>query len=117
MLRTTIVYILLFRSLFHTKVFDVEVYHYKCFDPFDSISFLISLFLCCLFNRLVGVGAVLDANANVNKQVIQYAIERANKVILDGEDFQLTSEFVEVPYGNEFTTSKAICELLEVIID
>lgn len=60
------------------------------------------------------VGAVFDVNVNENKQVIEYAINRANKIVLEGGDFQLTSEIVEVPYGNEFATSKAICELLEV---
>lgn len=60
------------------------------------------------------VGAVFDVNINENKQVIDYAINRANKIVLEGENFQLASEIVEVPYGNEFATSKAICELLEV---
>lgn len=60
------------------------------------------------------VGAVFDVNINENKQVIEYAINRANKIVLEGENFQLASEIVEVSYGNEFATSKAICELLEV---
>lgn len=60
------------------------------------------------------LGAVFDVNINENKQVIEYAIARANKIVLDGEEFQLTSEIVEVAYGNEYATSKAVCELLEV---
>lgn len=55
-------------------------------------------------------------NINENKQVIEYAIDRANKIVLNGEEFQLTSEIVEVTHGNEYATSKAICELLEVMI-
>lgn len=55
-------------------------------------------------------------NINENKQVIEYAIDRANKFVLNGEEFQLTSEIVEVTYGNEYSTSKAVCELLEVMI-
>lgn len=48
--------------------------------------------------------------------MIEYAIDRANKIVLNGEEFQLTSEIVEVTYGNEYAASKAVCELLEVII-
>lgn len=59
-------------------------------------------------------GAVFDVNVNENKQVIEYAIDRANKIILGESEFQLSAEIVEVPYGNEYATSKAVCELLEV---
>lgn len=51
---------------------------------------------------------------NENKQIIKYAINRANELVLGGDEFQLSCETVEVPYGSALATSRAICALLEV---
>lgn len=62
----------------------------------------------------VSLGALFDVNVNENKQILQYAIDKANENLLSGEEFQLEGQVADVVYGNEITVSRGLCSLLEV---
>lgn len=53
-------------------------------------------------------------NVDENKQILQYAIEKANEKLLAEEDFRLEAEVTEIEFGNEFNISRSICGILEV---
>lgn len=53
-------------------------------------------------------------NVDENKQIFQYAIEKANEKLLAKEDFRLEAEIAEIEFGNEFNISRSICGILEV---
>lgn len=56
----------------------------------------------------------MDSNIDEAKKVIEYAIDKANKEHLNEEEFTLTSEIAEIPYGNEYQASVSVCNLLQV---
>ncbi|XP_031634001.1 glutamate receptor ionotropic, kainate 2-like isoform X2 [Contarinia nasturtii] len=62
---------------------------------------------------MIKIGALFDVNANENKQMFLYAIERANENLLNTEEFRLEGELAEIVYGNEITISRGVCALLE----
>lgn len=47
--------------------------------------------------------------------MLQYAISDANENILGDTDLKLAVEIEQIPYGREFTISRKVCSLLEVI--
>lgn len=47
--------------------------------------------------------------------MLQYAIADANENILGETDLKLAVEIEQLPYGREFTISRKVCSLLEVI--
>lgn len=51
---------------------------------------------------------------DTNKQTFQYAIEKANENLLSEEKFKLEGHVADIVYGNEVTTSRGLCGLLEV---
>lgn len=59
-------------------------------------------------------GALIDYNQEANKNIFKYAIETANKEILNDEGFQLKGIVKEISYGNDFEASKSACKLLRV---
>lgn len=56
-------------------------------------------------------------NVDENKQILQYAIEKANENLLAEEDFRLEAEVAEIEFGNEFNISRSICGILEVSLE
>lgn len=59
-------------------------------------------------------GALFDVNAEEDKRMFAYAIERVNENLLNADEFRLEAELGEIEYGNEVTVSRGVCELLEV---
>lgn len=47
--------------------------------------------------------------------MLQYAVDEANDKILQDSGMKLAIEIEQIPYGREYTVSKRICNLLEVI--
>lgn len=69
---------------------------------------------CC---KLKKIGAVLESDSNFDKssQMFQYAVDDANVNILGGTDLKLDVIIEQLEYGREFTISRKVCHLLEVI--
>lgn len=65
-------------------------------------------------SRCVLLGALFDVNVDQNKQMFQFAIEKANENLLNEEKFRLEGDVVDISYGDEFSVSRSLCGLLEV---
>lgn len=63
------------------------------------------------FNSL---GALFDTNVDENKRIFQYAIAKANENLLSEEEFILAGEVADIVRGNDFSTSRQLCAILEV---
>lgn len=75
--------------------------------------FILFIFVNAI-DTLRSLGALFDVNVNENKQIFQYAIEKANEQLLSGEEFQLEGQVADIVYGNEISVSRGLCGLLEV---
>lgn len=60
------------------------------------------------------LGALFDVNVDENKQIFQYAIEKANEKLLAEEEFRLEGEVAEIDFGNELNISRSLCGMFEV---
>lgn len=60
-------------------------------------------------------GALFDVNVDENKQIFQYAIEKANEKLLAEEEFRLEGEVAEIDFGNELNISRSLCGMFEVL--
>lgn len=56
-----------------------------------------------------------DTSYDENFQMLQYAVDEANVKILNGSEMELSIENQKIVYGREFTVSKCVCNLLQVI--
>lgn len=63
---------------------------------------------------LLLLGAVFDRNKKLNTLILDYAVETANKNILNGSDIELKYSSELIDYGNEFMAAESVCGLLEV---
>lgn len=57
---------------------------------------------------------MFDSNFELNKKMFDFAIETANKKMLENEEFQLKGVVKEIAFGNDFDASKNACKLLKV---
>lgn len=57
---------------------------------------------------------MFDSNQEINRKMFDFAIEIANKKILDEEEFQLKGLVKEITFGNDFDASRNTCKLLKV---
>lgn len=63
-------------------------------------------------SRIAGI--LIDHNQEENKNIFNFAIQTANKEILQDEEFQLKGIVKEIKYGNDLEASKSACKLLRV---
>lgn len=47
--------------------------------------------------------------------MLQYAVNEANEKILQDSGMKLVTEIETIAYGREYTVSKCVCNLLDVI--
>lgn len=79
-----------------------------------------SILIVCLYKFIIDevisirLGALFDTNVDQNKRIFQYAIEKANENLLSKEEFILEGEVATIVRGNDFSTSRELCALLEV---
>lgn len=67
--------------------------------------------------KTYSLGATFDKNRKINSVILEYAVDKANKYILNGSDIELGSATEMIDYGNEFGAAESVCRLLDVIID
>lgn len=62
-------------------------------------------------------GALFDNDTSYDEsfRMLEYAVAEANEKILRRSDLQLSIEAQPIEYGREFTVSKRVCDLLQVI--
>lgn len=70
-------------------------------------------FLYCLCFE---IGALFENNPfyNEDKQMLEYAVNEANDLILQSNDIRLDVASEVIEYGREYAVSERVCSLLEV---
>lgn len=56
-----------------------------------------------------------DTSYDESYQMLQYAVDEANDKLLKRSNLRLSIEIQSTEYGREFTVSKRVCDLLQVI--
>ncbi|XP_031634004.1 glutamate receptor ionotropic, kainate 3-like isoform X2 [Contarinia nasturtii] len=59
------------------------------------------------------IGAAFDYNNRLNTAILEYAVKRANKNILNEAEVSLKTLTEPFDYGNEFEAARSVCSLFE----
>lgn len=72
------------------------------------------IFAC---NVYVFPGGIFDQNSELNKEILSFAVEKANEKILNNSQIQLVAldpPSQPIEYGNEVDAAVAVCQLINV---
>lgn len=73
-------------------------------------------FVCLFGNKTDLLGAIFDKSKKLNSAILEYAVEKANRIILNesGIELKCANGIRIIEYGNEFDAAESVCDLLTV---